>query len=169
MYLPGHEQLIHPRSFIETHAGSHLLKSNEGHPPAPGTPPLFGLDGVVERLTMIGQKKCCKHTFWNAVPLCWKLEVYFCFMSLSLLQLVRNCEAFILVTERPVFEVLVTYSVVSSHKWDIHVCRSFYTHHHSRLLYREGTWRHIHRYLYKYFIKRLTKGRQKFKRYLLSN
>jgi hypothetical protein len=35
--LLAHEQVMQPWAFMTTQFGSHLLKSNEGHPPAPGT------------------------------------------------------------------------------------------------------------------------------------
>lgn len=35
--IPEHEHVMQPWASITTQAGSHLLKSKEGHPPAPGT------------------------------------------------------------------------------------------------------------------------------------
>lgn len=37
LWFPEHEHVMQPWASITTQAGSHLLKSKEGHPPAPGT------------------------------------------------------------------------------------------------------------------------------------
>lgn len=61
--VAAHEQLIQPCSSTDTQAGSQLLKSNVGHPPAPGTPPPLELPPEFVLISGdVVELKCCEQS-----------------------------------------------------------------------------------------------------------